>query len=69
MLHIWGYGVIFHLRERHSTGKTQSLDHPRRLFTTFLRIYRENFNAITLVFTLFLTNIIRYTLDNNTVTN
>jgi hypothetical protein len=46
MLHIWGYGVIFLLRKRKSIGKTQSLDHPRRLFTTFFRIYRENFNDI-----------------------
>jgi hypothetical protein len=69
MLHIWGYGVIFLLREARSTGKTQSLDHPRRLFTTIFTIYRDFFPYISPAFTLLLTNLIRYTLDNNNVSN
>jgi len=53
MLHIWGYGVIFLLRERRSRGKTQPLDHPRRLFTTIFTIYRDFSLYISLAFTLF----------------
>jgi len=69
MLHIWGYGVIFLLREAHFLGKTQSLDHPRQLFSTFFTIYRDFFPYISPAFTLLLTNLIRYTLDNNNVSN
>jgi len=53
MLHIWDSGVVFLLREAHFIGKTQSLDHPRRLFTTIFTIYRDFFLHISLAFTLF----------------
>jgi len=54
MLHIWDCGVIFLLRERPSTGKAQSLDHPRRLFSTIFHIYRDFLLYISLAFTTFL---------------
>jgi len=54
MLHIWDCGVIFLLRKRKSIGKTQSLDHPRRLFSTIFCIYRDFLLYISLAFTTFL---------------
>jgi hypothetical protein len=69
MLHIWDSGVVFLLRERRPRGKTQPLDHPRRLFSTIFCIYRDFLLYISPAFTLFLTNRIRYTLDNNNVSN
>jgi hypothetical protein len=53
MLHIWGYGVVFLLREAHFLGKTQPFSHPRRHFSMFFCIYRDFLLYISPAFMLF----------------
>jgi len=69
MLHIWDIGAMSLLPGAHFLGKTQLFSHPRPLFSTIFTIYRDFFPYISPAFTLFLTNIVRYTLDNNNVSN
>jgi hypothetical protein len=54
MLHIWDCGVVFLLSEVHFLGKTQLFSHPRRLFSTIFRIYRDFSLYISLAFMLFI---------------